>query len=368
MKSRLLSLIIILCIPCLLFGQNKDTWVSFWNADSTLIGFKDSAGKVRIAPKFSGLTSGGKFNNIIAVTESTNSKWSSYYLTKSGKRVGKEQLYVFDNTPDCESEGFIRFRDSATHKVGMFNANGDVAIPAEYNNLTPVANGLIIAQSGGTFDASRIDEHNQYPWTGGKEVLINRHNKLLINDFKYDEDLNLYSLIILKKPSNDSLRESFKAVNGEYYSFINFDREFKSWLKDSLLNNLTPGNLLKLCDDSVYNWGNSEQWEKKIKEEFIDHKFSVIRPLLLNLNNPACKYQVFTDSLNPFIFDYNSKAFEKYFDDCGAALYRKYPLKKIVITYHINGDIQQDHFDFLRTDEGYKLIAVSLRSNAINSN
>ncbi|MCD8741900.1 hypothetical protein LT679_14895 [Mucilaginibacter roseus] len=366
MNTKVILFIIIMFTPCLLFSQDKSVWISFWNADSTLVGFKDKAGKVMIRPKFSGLTFGGKFVNIKAVTENTNGKWSSYYLTKSGKKVGVEQLYIFDNTPDCESEGFIRFRDSATYKVGMFNGKGDVAIPAEYNNLTPVANGLIVALKGGTFDAGKIDEHNQYPWVGGKEVLIDTRNKLLVNDFKYDDDLNLYSLLILKKPSDNPLRESFKAVNGEYYSFISFDREFKAWLKDSLLKNLTAENLLKLCDDSIYNWGNSEQWKKRSKEEFIDQQFSVIRPLLLNLNNPACEYHVFTDSLNPYIFDYNSIGFEKYFDDCGAALYRKYPVKQVVITYHKDGDIQQDHFDFLRTDAGYKLISVSLRSDSAN--
>lgn len=348
-------------MPCLLFSQDKSVWKSFWNSDTTLRGFKDAAGKVMIAPKFAPITSANKFINIIAAVEKKGDKWLSYYLTKSGRKVGQDQLYVFDITPDCECEGYIRFRDAVTHKVGMFNGKGDIAIPAGYNNLTPVANGLIVALKGGTFDASKIDEHNQYPWVGGKEVLIDKRNKLLINDFKYDADINFYSLKVLKQPDNDPVRDNFKTLTGEYYSFINYDKEFKAWLKTSLLYDLTPERLLKAAYTNVMVNISADDKEWNLdKARFVDEWFSIIRPKLLELNKPGVEYHVFTEGLNPFIYDYTSAAYEKYFDNCGSALYNKYPVKQVVITRHVNGEIKQDRFDFLRTDSGYKLISVSL--------
>ena len=84
-----------------MFGQSKDIWTSFWNKDSSFIGFKDSNGVVRIAPKFQAFTSEIKFEDIIIVTEDSNEKRNSYYyLTKSGRMLGKDSVYRFDNGPD----------------------------------------------------------------------------------------------------------------------------------------------------------------------------------------------------------------------------------------------------------------------------
>jgi len=48
-------------------GQSIDTWTSFWNSDTTLIGFKDKNGIIKLEPRFMGLTSAEKFDDIIAV-------------------------------------------------------------------------------------------------------------------------------------------------------------------------------------------------------------------------------------------------------------------------------------------------------------
>lgn len=68
-----------------LLAQSKDTWTSFWNKDSTLIGYKDNHGVVKIEPKFTGLTNARKFDNILAVSEESNGNWSSYYLIEMEK-------------------------------------------------------------------------------------------------------------------------------------------------------------------------------------------------------------------------------------------------------------------------------------------
>ena len=99
-----------------------------------------------------------KFDEIIAVNDETNGKWESYYLTKAGKKFGNDSLEFYDNSPVCESEGFITFRDRKTDKAGMFNRNGDIVIPAKYNFLSKVVNGM----STGLIGAEKhyIDEND----------------------------------------------------------------------------------------------------------------------------------------------------------------------------------------------------------------
>ena len=67
--KRIFLLYIFLFISCTLSAQNKNTWVSFWNKDTTLVGFKDKNGAVKIEPKFMGMTIANKFDDIIAVSE-----------------------------------------------------------------------------------------------------------------------------------------------------------------------------------------------------------------------------------------------------------------------------------------------------------
>ena len=71
MKLYILTLLTTISSLTLL-GQSNDTWTSFWNKDTTLVGYKDINGVVKIEPKFTGFTSAGKFENIIAVTEDKN--------------------------------------------------------------------------------------------------------------------------------------------------------------------------------------------------------------------------------------------------------------------------------------------------------
>jgi hypothetical protein len=62
--------------------------------------------------------------------------------------------------------------------------------------------------------------------------------------------------------------------------------------------------------------------------------------------------------LNPFI--YESAAYKKYFDNCGQSEDARYLVKNIVISYTGKKGFTQDHFDFLRTNNGYKLTSLQL--------
>jgi len=201
MKLSILTFLITFSSLTLL-GQSNDSWASFSNKDTTLIGYKDKNGVVKIEPIFTGITSAEKFENIIAGTEAINGQGKSYYLTKQGKIVGRDSLHIFDNGSDCESEGFIRFRDHKTDKAGMFNKNGDIVIPAEYNDLTRVRNGMIIALKGAEKKYSEGGEH--YSWIGGLELLIDTNNNILIDNFKLDNKLNFFSIEKTKTPHSDT--------------------------------------------------------------------------------------------------------------------------------------------------------------------
>jgi hypothetical protein len=119
--------------------------------------------------------------------------------------------------------------------MGMFTGDGKVAIPAEYSNLSRVQNGMILALK----DAVKERDGEHFFWTGRKYFLIDINNKILIENFVYNDDLNYYSAEKSKEPSKDPIRDSFLGVDGQYYSFINFDKEFKLWLKNNLLKDLS---------------------------------------------------------------------------------------------------------------------------------
>lgn len=344
------------------FGQSNDTWTAFWNKDKTLIGYKDKNGVVKIKPKFqTGFTTARKFDNIIGVAEEVNKNWKLYYLTKSGRIVGRDSLHIFDNGCDCESEGFIRFRDTKTDKVGLFNRNGEIVIPAEYSDMTRVRNGMIIALKGAKKKYWEGGEH--YSWVGGKEILIDTTNNILIDSFKYAGNINFFSLLISTQPNPDTIRQNFKTINGKYFSFIDFDKEFKAWLKTSLLDNFTKDNLLNATYKEVTFWKESLGWTSEARNSFIDCNYELIKAKLLQLNSRDCDFNIFDEGLNPFI--YESDEYKGFFNNCGESKDWIYPIKNIVISYNENKSMLQDHIEFLRTDKGYKLISLTIRKGKI---
>lgn len=340
-------------------GQSQDPWFPFWNKDSTLIGFKDKSGVVKIEPKFTGLTSKGSFENIIAIIEEINGVWDNYYLTKTGKITGRDSVHFFDNTSDCENEGFIRFHDRKTDKEGMFNKNGDIVIPAAYNYLTRVRNGMITALIGA--EKKQFGEH--YSWKGGKQILIDTNNQTLIDTFEYDNELNFYSILISSQPNKDTIRQNLKGVNGQYYSFIDYDKEFRAWLKSSLLSHFTKASLLKCAFKEISFWKEPNGWISEAKNSFIDRNFELIKTKLLALNTKNCNYHIFHEDLNPYI--YESEEYKRYFNNCGESKDWIYPVKNIVINYKEKNDLVQDHFEFLRTDNGYRLISISVKKGKL---
>lgn len=356
MKFYILTFLAIISSLTLL-GQSNDVWTSFWNKDTTLVGYKDKYGVVKIEPKFTGFASARKFENIIAVSESKNGKWNSYYLTKQGRIVGRDSLYIFDNVSDCESEGFIRFRDRKTSKVGIFNKNGDIVIPAIYNDLTRVRNGMIIALKGAQKKYREGEEH--YSWEGGQQFLIDTNNNILIENFKLDNELNFFTLEKTNTLNSDTIRKSFLAQDGSYYSFVDFEKEFKQWITNELQNNLTLEKLLSMSYDTI-TWESENGWVKTNKQKLITENFIILKNGLLEILQPKTDYFISRDGLNPFMFE--GVEFEKYYNNCGEPKDWIYPTISIVISHGTKQDFSQNHYEFLRTDSGYKLISLTIRN------
>lgn len=355
MKFYIFTFLIITSLA--LLGQSNYTWTSFWNADNTLFGYKDKNDVVRIEPKFTGFTNAGIFEHIIAVSEDNDGKWISYYLTKSGKIVGRDSLHIFDNGADCESEGFIRFRDPKTDKAGMFNRNGDVVISAEYNGLTRVRNGMIIALKGAKKKYWEGGEH--YSWVGGQEFLIDTNNNILIHNFKLDNSLNFFSLEITNAPHSDTIRKSFLARDGSYYSFIDYENEFRQWITNELLRDLTKERLISISYDTI-TWDAPDRWAKTSREKLITDNFTILKSGLSEILQPKTDYFITSDGLNQFMFE--GAEFEKYFNNCGESKDWIYPIMSIIINHGDKNNFSQNHYDFLRTDNGYKLICLTIRN------
>jgi len=351
----------------LIQAQHRDIWNAFYNSDSTLIGYRDIHHNIRISPKFTEFTTAVRFQNIIGVSERSGSLWISYYLNKKGHQFGADSLYITDNTPDCENEGYIRFRDRKTDKTGMFNRNGKIVIPAIYNELSKVRNGMIVGLTGAHKNYMHEDREkngdNYYVWTGGKEVLIDTLNNVVIEEFSTNNSLNFYSLQRSSIPATETFRTNFKTKDGLYYSFIDFKQEFMFWLKKEVLFEMSEKKLEKLCSDSII-WESRNGETHTHKHRFIKKNYELLRKSLLDFNNPEVDHAVFINDLNPFI--YKGPEFENYFNNCGEAKTWEYPVLSLIFTYTLaNNELIQNHFDFLRTEKGYKLISVTIRTDLL---
>lgn len=213
-KSKMMKIIlafgIVFTMAVLCNNLYADTWYSFSKESKdgeSYIGFMDKKGNVKIEPKFGGLTDVDKFDDIVAVLEVINDSLESYYLLKSGKKIGHEMMWVEDLAFDCENERHIRFKDPNKDLIGMFDYKGDIVIPPIYNSLSKVYNGLVI----GRLNAKKIraedkeTDCNHYSLVGGKTILLNTNNEVLIDNF--DADLDLYSLHIEQKPSTKNMKK-----------------------------------------------------------------------------------------------------------------------------------------------------------------
>lgn len=326
--------------------NDNDNWTLIWNKDSTLFGYEDRNGTVKIEPKYMGCNRSLIFENIVPVLDTSND-WSHYYLTKSGNIVGKDSTYYFDTCFDCESEGFIRFKDSKTDSDGLFNKFGKVAIPAEYNSLSKVKNSMLVGIKGATLE--REGEHTLLK--GGKKYLIDTLNNVLVEDIRDEYLINLHSLELTDNKTIDSTKVSYLGVNGKYYTFTNSEKEFEKWFFGSFLENIKVKNILESTYDTLL-WNNT----KYHKDYIINNRFKQLESELREILVSNYDYSIYYEN-NEF-HRYEYQEFEKYRNNCEEHNSEQYPLFRFVKSSTGIFENTKEELYFLRTEKGYKLISV----------
>ncbi len=84
----------------------------------------------------------------------------------------------------------------------------------------------------------------------------------------------------------------------------------------------------------------------------------------LRFNNIIAVMVFFTSGgLNKFIF--TGDVYRQYFDDCGSANTWKQPVMALIIDHNAEKDYYQNSFEFLKTDNGYRLISLTIRNRNI---
>ena len=345
------------------FAQSTERWTAFYNEETELKGFKNAKGEVMIEPVSSPYTAAKEFDHIMVMSVRSGDSLSVYYLTKSGRKVGFDSLHIYDNGTDCESEGFIRFRDQKTDKVGMFDKNGDIAIPAEYNELSRVNNGLVWALKGAEkeyFHKKSETGCNHYSWKGGQELLINTKNEVLAKNTKDHFGLDCFSMTVQNEPSTDSTKVSYKGTNGKYYTFTDFEKEFLTWLKTELIPDLSLAKMTEHTMDSILIWGYQDEPENESKTDFLTRNYNKIESQLLLLKSDSTNYQVSHNSFPGYDIFVDSDR-DKYYNTCGETRWQQYPEMTLLINHYIDGDLRQNHINFFKTDKGYRLIGATIR-------
>ena len=374
MKTYVTLFLLLLLSYTNAWPQDKGVWTAFFDPDN-IRGFKDASGKVMIEPKFTGFTRAIKFDQIIMGMEYTPEEgFEDYYLLKNGRQFGHDSVYYPGLTFYCESEGLIPFM--AESGVGMFNGQGKIAIPAMYNDVSACRNGYIVALAGAE---KKWDGEYSY-WDGGINSLIDRNNKIIINNFNLEDDVDFYSAQVTDNKPTDPNRIAYKANDGKYHSFIDNKKLFTEFLEKELLANPMPDKLIAASYAKLVYWDDgSDGWIWRKNAGFIKDNFELIAQRLLEIKKPDADFLYSYPSSIQLPDDLEDE-FNTYKNNCGDFNSDKHPIRKIIIT-HIEKDkngnpvmagpqapvatkegyaFYQESFTFLKTESGFKLVSLSL--------
>ena len=240
----------------------------------------------------------------------------------------------------------------------MFGQNGKVAIPAVYNAMTRFRNGMAVALAG----AEKVHmKHNHgdcdhWYWGGGTNYLINTNNEVLVENFEPYEAIDYHSLIISPEKSSDSTRVSFKGKDGNYYTFINNEELFTEFIEKEILPNITIDNLITHSYPEIIYWSDGSGWISKDSAALLNANFTLFAEKLEAIQSEANEYNITIES---YIIcpDHMQNQFDRYRDNCGQLDTTRYPYMEVHV--RPKGEYSNQHsFSFLKTDEGFKLMAV----------
>ena len=234
----------------------------------------------------------------------------------------------------------------------MFNHNGSIVVPALYDALTKVRNGMILGlKDAKKEDKKHSDEGIHHLWIGGTRVLLNSDNEVLAENIEVESPFDFYSLKVTPQPSEDKNRVSFKGPNGNYYSFIDFQEEFKSWLSGTFLPNIRNGNYESVLFEQIIFETPKLKGKISIEDVFSKHNKTFQRLLFAPFDYDY-DYSFGIEDLNYFIYD-DSK-YEKFLNNCGEPDLWLYP--EMVFRAESRSDKSRYLLHFIRVGCGdYKL-------------
>ncbi|MGY3088095.1 hypothetical protein ACVWYF_001128 [Hymenobacter sp. UYAg731] len=370
---KLLLPMLLVAIPSFAQTQSDTVWTQFTKKEKQdyRYGYKDAAGRIRIPARFGNFTNAQKFRHIMAVNEKATQRM--YYLLKNGREIGRDSVYMFDYTFDCESEGRIRFKDHQRDRMGFFDGRGKAAIPSIYCYVSPFHNGMAVGLIGARrkcWSGENDTVHCEHPgWVGGRNLLINERNEVLADNLpeRQLDYLNWYSLRVNAPAIDTATTRTFRAVNGDRYTFTDYEKEFTHWFYEVFVPTVrtgAAGKFTALCYSELVISGRPFQGWQYLKRAAFIRKFYqlMLQPKLSVLQPGAKNVAVFSEDLNGLIFD--SPSFQAFFTDCNEHFREKYPVFNVVVNpvdaAGKTSSEHQAHFAFIRTVAGYRLFSVAL--------
>jgi hypothetical protein len=359
----------IVCITIACYSYAQDTLYLFSktkNNDGPW-GYKNKEGNVVIPAQFNGIEPVKRMIHIGTVGIPVNDSIKLSYVLRNGRVIGIDSGYINeDNYFDCEREGFIKFRLKDKQKtVGFFNKNGRVQIPAIYNYASSFVNGMSTVLIGATricIDHQGVDsmycEH--YTWTGGKRMLINTNNEILIDSFNvWSDELDFNSLKLNAIDIDTNLYKSYTTKNGITYSFIHKENFFIHWFNNVFIKALATKNIKTHLFTKVL-------LEKQRKNTFVrswlytnkQHNdiYTYVNNILLTKSKTQCSTDITAEELNVFMF--HGTLFDKYYNTCGEHNTIDYPGFEVLV--NCTND-KQHSMSFIKTTTGYKLYYLVVR-------
>lgn len=332
--------------------NHKEDWIAFTEENSDLYGFANSDGDVMIEPQFSGPFSAKIFKNIIGVQVQKNDSIHQYYLLKSGQQLGHDSMYISDSKFDCEHEGYIRFTDPKTHFTGLFDSLGRVAIAPQFNTLSQVHKGYLLAKTQAQLVYPSHDPNTTPLWIGGHYKLINIKGETVVEFMYYDaEHLNLHSLeISTDAPDDNPERTTYQGYDGRYYSFINnkksFDQFFLSLKKDISAH---------LSKDLVI-WSSDNNWLDIDRSDFISANNIRLQEMETFFQDSLNIVYINVQNFIP-LTDKNQKKYEVYRDNCDNWNIMEFPIYEVSYPY---SEESYRSLYILKTRSGFEVVGAKL--------
>lgn len=214
-----------------------------------LVGFKDARGRVRFPARFHNAFTGGQVLRDVVPAIDTG---TPFFLRRDGGRFGFDSAFLDgENMPYCMREGHIQFQDPTTRRMGFFDAQWHVAIPALYLFAGPfrggysqvIREGRQVCAHGKPRDSAVLGEHCYW---SGNVILIDRTGKVVVDTFALPMDFapDWLSARIVDAES-DTSRRTWKTTDGRFLSIASTERSFQAWLEANLprLAQQGPGKL-----------------------------------------------------------------------------------------------------------------------------